>query len=98
MSIARIFKELNVLGIRIVAHGDRIRYSPRSQMTPDLADRIVAHRAEVLAVLNGDPEALSALAVEAIWQATLDELKSDPTIPPEVAEALQTVVCREVKP
>ena len=98
MSIAQLFKELTLLGIQIEARGDRVRYSPPSQLTPDLADEIVAHRTEVLAVLNGDPEALSALAVEAIWQATLDELKSDPTIPPEVAEALQTVVCRVVKP
>ena len=45
------------LGIRIEAHGDRLRYSPRSAVTPELADRMKAHKGELLAILRRDPEA-----------------------------------------
>ncbi len=39
--------------IHIVAHGNRLRYSPRSAVTPDLAGRMKAHKAALLAILAG---------------------------------------------
>ncbi len=51
MSAARLMTDLAQLGIRIEAHGDRLRYSPRSALTPDLADRMKVHKAELLAIL-----------------------------------------------
>jgi hypothetical protein len=43
--------ELIRRGIEIRADDDCLRYRPRSAMTPDLADRLNAHRAELLAIL-----------------------------------------------
>ena len=57
MSAAQLMTELTRLGIRIEAHGDRLLYSPRSAVTPDLADRMKAHKGELLAILRRDPEA-----------------------------------------
>ena len=44
--------DLAQLGIRIEAHGDRLRYSPRSAVTPDLGQRMKAHKGELLAMLR----------------------------------------------
>ena len=53
MTPAALLTDLARLGIHIEAHGDRLRYSPRSALTPDLADRMKAHKGELLAVLRG---------------------------------------------
>ena len=56
---------LTQLGIRLEAHGDRLRYSPRSAVTPDLADHMKAHKGELLAMLRtGGTPAPLALAVK----------------------------------
>ena len=52
-----LMTDLARLGIHIEAHGDRLRYSPRSAVTPELADRMKAHKGELLAILRRDPEA-----------------------------------------
>ena len=44
--------ELAQRGIRIEASGDRLRFSPRSAVTPDLADRMKAHKGELLTILR----------------------------------------------
>ncbi len=49
--VAVLLVELIRRGIEICAAGDRLRYRPRSAMTPDLADRLAAHRAGLLAIL-----------------------------------------------
>lgn len=56
MSAAQLMTDLARLGIRIEAHGDRLRYSPRSAVTPVLADRMKAHKGELLAILSPDAE------------------------------------------
>lgn len=56
MSAAQLMTDLARLGICIEAHGDRLRYSPRSAVTPDLADRMKAHKRELLAILSPDAE------------------------------------------
>jgi hypothetical protein len=56
MSAAQlIIADLTRLGIRLEANGDRLRYSPRSAVTPDLANRMETHKSELLAILTADP-------------------------------------------
>ena len=52
MSATQLMTDLARLGIHIEAHGDRLRYSPRSAVTPDLADRMKAHKGDLLAILR----------------------------------------------
>ncbi|MDC0934647.1 DUF3820 family protein [Pirellulales bacterium] len=74
MTAAELLAELNQLGITIKARGDRLRYSPRSAVTPDLAQRMKAHKPAMLAILAGEPwePDVSADANEANWQAIDD--------------------------
>ncbi len=51
----KLLLELTSRGIELQAHGHRLRYRPRSALTPDLADRIKAHRSALLAILAGNP-------------------------------------------
>ena len=55
MTAHDLLAELDRRGIAIEAHGDRLRYSPRSAVTPDLAHRMKAHKAALLAILAGEP-------------------------------------------
>ena len=43
MNATELLEDLNRLGIRLAVHGDRLRYSPRSAVTPELANRMKAH-------------------------------------------------------
>ncbi len=52
MSATELLADLARLGIEVIAHGDRLRYGPRSAMTPDLAERLRTHKAELLAILR----------------------------------------------
>ena len=66
MNPADLMTDLARLGIRIEAHGDRLRYSPRSAVTPDLARRMKAHKGELLAILRRDSTAPSKKCVQHI--------------------------------
>ena len=50
-SVSLLLVELARRGIELRASADRLRYRPRSAMTPDLADRLAAHRGDLLAIL-----------------------------------------------
>ena len=52
MSAAELLANLTRLGIEVVAHEDGLRYRPRSAVTPDLAERLRTHKAELLAILR----------------------------------------------
>ena len=52
MSAAELLTDLTRLGIEVVAHKDRLRYRPQSALTPDLAERLRTHKAELLAILG----------------------------------------------
>ena len=54
MTAADLIADLAQLRIQLEAHGDRLRYSPRSVVTPDLADQMRAHKGELLAMLRSD--------------------------------------------
>jgi hypothetical protein len=79
------------LGIRIEALGDRLRYSPRSVVTPDLAERMKIHKGELLAVLRRDMDARTIDLTNAteVWRASLRRLEGDPRFPPNVMAALR---------
>ena len=96
MSTAQLMTYLTRLGIRIEAHGDRLRYSPRSAVTPDLANRMKAHKGELLAILRHDPKAPAIDLTDAtqVWQAALDRLEGDPLFPPDVMEGLRATDAR----
>ncbi len=96
MSAAQLMTDLARLGIRIEAHGDRLRYSPRSAVTPNLTNRMKAHKGELLAILRRDPEAPAIDLTNAtqVWQAALDRLEGDPLFPPDVIEGLQAADAR----
>ena len=48
---AVLLAELNQRGFELQIHGERLRYRPRSAMTPDLAERIRRYKGELMAIL-----------------------------------------------
>lgn len=52
-SAAALLTALVRRGIELQARGDRLRYRPRSALTPGLVERIRAHKPELLALLRG---------------------------------------------
>jgi hypothetical protein len=63
-------------GILSEAHGDRLRYSPKAAMTPELAERVKTHKPVLLAILTANDVSAAVL-----WQAALDLLEGDPDFP-----------------
>lgn len=55
MTARELLTDLAGLGITLVAHGDRLRFAPRSAVTPELLARIVQHKAELLQLLAPEP-------------------------------------------
>lgn len=51
-SAVGLLTELVRHGIELQAHGDLLRYRPRSAMTPELAARVGARKPELLAILR----------------------------------------------
>lgn len=57
-----LLMELTRRGIELETHADRLRYRPRSAMTPDLIGRVRASKTALMAILGatlpvGEPEA-----------------------------------------
>ena len=90
MTATQLMTDLARLGICIEAHGDRLRYSPRSAVTPDLTERMKANKTELLAILRNnaeDPEMYVTYA-SATRRAARDRVNGGPLLPPDVTEAL----------
>ena len=51
-TVALLMADLVRRGIELGADGGKLRYRPRDRMTPALADRLKAHRSDVLAILG----------------------------------------------
>ena len=62
--VAVLLLELSRRGIELRAVGDRLRYRPRSAVTPDLADRLAALRGDLLAVLAAADDAADRCAAD----------------------------------
>jgi len=63
--LADLLLALGRAGIKeLVSDGERLRYRPRSALTPELAERLKAHKAELLAALrtHGRPSRLPMAA------------------------------------
>ncbi len=54
---ADLLAELDALGIHLEADGNRLRFRPRGKVTTDLAARLKAHKAGLLALLQRPKEA-----------------------------------------
>jgi hypothetical protein len=92
MSTPELLSELDRLGVRLEADGDRLRYSPRSALTPELFARLKAHKAELLALLRGAltvPADIDLADAAAVWQAALARLAGDPSLPADVLAAVR---------
>ena len=68
MSAAQLMTDLARLGICIEAHGDRLRYSPKSTVTPDMAARMKDHKGNLLAILRRDLEARDSDPINAMYR------------------------------
>jgi hypothetical protein len=83
VSAADLITDLARLGIRIEAQGDRLRYSPRSAVTPDLAERMKANKRGLLAILRPEALALESADDEADYNAEALEIIDPPDPCPE---------------
>lgn len=54
LAALELLAQLSGMGIEIKAHGDRIRYCPRSAMTPALLTAARCSKTELLKILKGD--------------------------------------------
>ena len=76
---ADLLAGLSRLGIELVPHGDRLRYRPRSALTPDLAEQMKAHKGEILAILRPEaPEVDTPNGVENVHFSSKREDCIDP--------------------
>lgn len=50
--VAGLLADLTSRGIELEARGDRLRYRPRSKMTPDLTERLKVHKLAILAAVR----------------------------------------------
>jgi hypothetical protein len=82
MSVINLMSDLQEHGIQLEARGDRLRYSPKAAMTPELAERVKTHKPALLAILTANDVPAAVL-----WQAALDLLEDDPEFPPETLGA-----------
>lgn len=65
MSVAELLSDLGRLGIQLEADGERLRYHPRSALTPDLLGQLKAHKGELLTLLRDASDFDSASAPDA---------------------------------
>ncbi|REK17366.1 MAG: hypothetical protein DWQ37_06130 [Planctomycetota bacterium] len=96
MSATDLLKDLSLLGVRVEVVGDRLRYSPRSAMTPDLLARLDAQKAELLTMLRPAPDArhINRNDAAAVWQAAIDRLEDNPSFPLDVIQTLRAAQVR----
>ena len=52
MTAEEVLADVTRRGIELVARGDRLRYRPRSAVTPGLLERLRTHKAELLTILG----------------------------------------------
>ncbi len=63
--VAGLLAALRSRGIILEAHGDQLRYRPRSAMTPGLQERLTAHKTALLAMLRAQAAQAAQVATEA---------------------------------
>ena len=79
MTPAKLLAALRQRGITLEADGERLRFSPRSAVTPELLDRLKHHKRELLASLSAGapaaPERAASATADTLF--TLDERPAD---------------------
>ena len=63
--VVELLVEVQRLGIKIVAEGERLRFAPRDRMPAELIDRLRRFKTEILATLQGRSESPGANATRA---------------------------------
>ena len=75
---AAVLAQLTHRNIELQAHGDRLRFRPRSAMTADLAERVKLHKTDLLAILRATdadtPRARAARLIRQVRKAGNDGL------------------------
>ncbi|REJ90643.1 MAG: hypothetical protein DWQ34_16930 [Planctomycetota bacterium] len=78
MSAGELLLDLGRLGIRLESDGERLRYFPRSAVTPDLIGRLKAHKGDLLAILaRRDTEAEKPAERPAVATCAIDDATWD---------------------
>ena len=91
MSATALRKDLARLGIRLEVHGDVLRYSPRSAITPEFLGLMSAHKEELLEIVRNEAHGpvIDSANPTAVWQAAIDRLVGDPHFPADILESLR---------
>jgi len=87
--VSQLMADLAQLGISLAGHGDRLRYSPRSAVTPYLAERMKAHKAELLAILQSKRDKVTDCD-EGAFAMDTDPWESPTAIPASSVEPCPT--------
>ncbi len=100
MTMADLLVELEQRGVRIEAHGDRLRYSPQSAVTDGLLEQLKLHKAELLALRRPAAEVAPIYRADAaaVWQAALDRLEGDPLFSVDLMGVLRSADVRWASP
>lgn len=90
MSAAQLISDPVRLGIRTEANGDRLRFAPRSAVTPYLTDQMKAYKDELLAILRRDSKAMGIdlTGVPQVSQAAQCRPESDQLVLPDEIDRL----------
>jgi len=85
MSVQQLISDLTNLEIRLEAHGDQLRYFPRSSVTPAMTERLKQNKSMLLAILRS----VAQQDMDALKGTLLAGLADDPDFSDHVIEGLQ---------
>ena len=68
MTAIKLLSILDRRGIRLEVHGDRLRFWPRSAVTPELANKLRQFKAEIMAVVEERQRCQSLHHVPDSWR------------------------------
>jgi hypothetical protein len=63
MNVGELLAAVALRGITLEARGDRLRFRPRSAVTPEMLEQLKAHKPDLLAILEAERE-----AAESAWR------------------------------
>ena len=72
MIVNQLLDELEDRAIELKIDGDRIRYRPKSSMTPELLEQVKVHKPELLSILNANDH-----VVDKAYHKAIDRLQHE---------------------